>query len=599
MDIVFNCTPVRLLVLMTMLFVCSCSSENMERQETDGVHTCRLVWDDDIVGFADGTRAGIREMKNGDCVYLYFKVGSATVDGKAVYNAASKEWTLTYNGSIANGMKSSCAAWFFDGVVEDNATALRLGDATLVCTDMDAEYIREEGVIKLAAHLTPATGRIRFKGMPGQTFMFSGVKTYTGFVKKSAKLEAEQTPKTLTVAEDGYTPYVNAMPLADRTLTIYYDFQTYRTSCDSPILDTGKSGYMLLPAETAHNGWSLVKVELPTLSAVTTGVISDMTAVVNATVASLGSGTLLDAGFVYAETRNPTLQEGKMSCGAVTVLSTTLTGLKPVTKYYVRAYATNERGTNYGAQIEVTTTATPTVPKVTTGVVTGIQHNRATASATLDALGEVSQIAQHGHVWSTDPNPTTADFKTQLGATSALGSYTSTLSGLQPNTKYYVRAYAINDVGTSFGEQQTFTTPYGSIALSVAVTDAKYNEAVIKGTLTETGGHAIVERGICWSASTTPTVADNTLIAATTAAEVSLSMTGLAQKTTYYVCAYVRVGNGETFYSQVLTFTTPAKDEPFVKDDFGEDENWSAEVDGSGAEIEKGDDFGSDEDWTP
>jgi uncharacterized protein (TIGR02145 family) len=41
---------------------------------------------------------------------------------------------------------------------------------------------------------------------------------------------------------------------------------------------------------------------------------------------------------------------------------------------------------------------------------------------------------------------------------SGLGAFVSSLIGLVPNTTYYVRAYAINSVGTAYGEQQTFTT---------------------------------------------------------------------------------------------------------------------------------------------
>lgn len=67
-----------------------------------------------------------------------------------------------------------------------------------------------------------------------------------------------------------------------------------------------------------------------------------------------------------------------------------------------------------------------------------------------------SSITQRGVVWSTSPNPTTSDNITEDGI--GIGSYTSNLSGLDPSTTYYLRAYATNSVGTSYGNEISFTT---------------------------------------------------------------------------------------------------------------------------------------------
>ena len=65
-------------------------------------------------------------------------------------------------------------------------------------------------------------------------------------------------------------------------------------------------------------------------------------------------------------------------------------------------------------------------------------------------------IATVGVCWSINQNPTTNDSKTtQAGA---MGSFTSNLSNLSFNTTYYVRAYATNVSGTSYGSQISFTT---------------------------------------------------------------------------------------------------------------------------------------------
>jgi uncharacterized protein (TIGR02145 family) len=62
-------------------------------------------------------------------------------------------------------------------------------------------------------------------------------------------------------------------------------------------------------------------------------------------------------------------------------------------------------------------------------------------------------------VWSTSPNPTTANSQTNNG--SGTGNYTSNLTGLTASTTYYVRAYATNSAGTAYGNELSFTATGG------------------------------------------------------------------------------------------------------------------------------------------
>lgn len=86
-----------------------------------------------------------------------------------------------------------------------------------------------------------------------------------------------------------------------------------------------------------------------------------------------------------------------------------------------------------------------------------------------------TQIISYGHCWSTSPEPTVSDNKTDLGNKSEIGTFTSTVSGLNVATTYYVRAYATNAQGTAYSEQITVVTQDlasnkwdGSIATSFA-----------------------------------------------------------------------------------------------------------------------------------
>lgn len=76
----------------------------------------------------------------------------------------------------------------------------------------------------------------------------------------------------------------------------------------------------------------------------------------------------------------------------------------------------------------------------------------------LNSIGDAA-VTQHGHVWDTSTNPTTAlSTKTTLGAAPNLGQFQSNITGLTPGTTYYVRTYATNSYGTAYGQNVTIGT---------------------------------------------------------------------------------------------------------------------------------------------
>jgi len=98
---------------------------------------------------------------------------------------------------------------------------------------------------------------------------------------------------------------------------------------------------------------------------------------------------------------------------------------------------------------------TPSVPELTTTAATVISGNSAAVTGYVTSDGGASVTAR-GVCWSTSSNSTIANSKTTDGG--GTGTFTSSITGLSPNTTYYVRAYATNIVGTAYANELSFTT---------------------------------------------------------------------------------------------------------------------------------------------
>jgi hypothetical protein len=96
-----------------------------------------------------------------------------------------------------------------------------------------------------------------------------------------------------------------------------------------------------------------------------------------------------------------------------------------------------------------------TIPVLTSTAVTGITSSSATSGGNITSDGGAAVTAR-GVCWSTNSTPTVTDSKTTDG--SGTGSFTSTITGLDSNTTYNVRAYATNSAGTGYGSPRTFFT---------------------------------------------------------------------------------------------------------------------------------------------
>lgn len=172
-------------------------------------------------------------------------------------------------------------------------------------------------------------------------------------------------------------------------------------------------------------------------------------------VSSDGGAAVTKRGVCWSTNQNPTISNDTTLNGNGTgTFISTLTSLTPATTYYVRAYAINSVGVGYGNQITFTTT-NPAIPVVTTTVASSISTQSAVSGGEVISENGAAVTAR-GVCWSLSNNPTINDNHSSDG--SGLGIFTSNLSGLTHSTTYYVKAYAVNSVGTAYGALVSFTT---------------------------------------------------------------------------------------------------------------------------------------------
>ena len=162
-------------------------------------------------------------------------------------------------------------------------------------------------------------------------------------------------------------------------------------------------------------------------------------------------------------------------------------------------------------------------PLITTDAVSAVTATSATGGGSITVYGG-APITARGVCWGTLANPTTADNKTT--DEDGTGSFTSSITGLNPVTEYHVRAYATNSVGTSYGNDRPFTTSATVPTVATTAISEISSSATSGGNISSDGGGSFAS-----------------------------SITGLSPGAAYHVRAYATNSVG-TSYGGDRPFTT-------------------------------------------
>ncbi len=198
-----------------------------------------------------------------------------------------------------------------------------------------------------------------------------------------------------------------------------------------------------------------------------TGIISNITytsAKVDGDIIDIGSG-ILGYGHVWSTVGNLTVIDSSIcettnfgKADRTGLYQSELTGLEPGKWYYVKAYGITKKGNIsyyvFGNEIQFVTNILD-LPSLTTNNVTSITSTTAVSGGNVISDGG-SHIIVRGLCLGTAANPTLNNNVIEVG--SGTGAFANKFTGLTPNTLYYIRAYAINNIGIKYGDEVYFTT---------------------------------------------------------------------------------------------------------------------------------------------
>ncbi len=346
-------------------------------------------------------------------------------------------------------------------------------------------------------------------------------------------------------------------------------------------------------------------IGIPTILTSTITSILETTAMGGGNVISDGGTNVFEKGIVFGLNSNPTYENDNIIADGtgIGIFTSTITGLFGITKYYVKAYAINLAGIAYGNEVNFTTIVKPIVVTISISNITQTTA-KSGGNITNDGGGSITaKGVEYGNVSGA------LTLFTNDGTGS--NSFVSFMTGLVPNTTFYVRAYATNAVGTGYGAELSYTTlPIPPPTISVyELGPTTQTTSVIRANIVNTGSHVVTTRGIAYSTNPDPTILNyfvsngsgNGMFDTTIGTNSPATNVPLMPGYTYYVRAYLYTAEDGYLYSNTiqiaaLPITIPTLTTRPISNitSYGADSGGINISDGGGYIISKGLKWGSD-----
>lgn len=197
-------------------------------------------------------------------------------------------------------------------------------------------------------------------------------------------------------------------------------------------------------------------------------------------------------------------------------------------------------------------------PRVETTVISDIGLYSFSVEGNLLETGDEG-VSEHGFCWSLAPGAILeTDSCIKLGPRLNTGTFSTEILNLSQNTTYYVRAFATNHVGTSYGKEMVVNTDRSLTVPRVQTanvsTISEYT-AVIGGKVLDSGGSEITSYGVCWAESPGPDIDGEHISYNEGTGPFFTTIMNLELSTKYYVRAFA-VNSTGLAYGEEVTFRT-------------------------------------------
>ena len=546
------------IVAVACLVVTLCESCSVEESFSTDSYTYTMQIDAVLNGFDGSATRSTYDWPNGAKLYVQFYEGENRVQGFAEYSEANDLWTVTTRTGLSHVSNARCEAYYF-GHSAETADVVELSENVAVYQDVAGSYICDGNGLFVSLVLAPRTGRIRFCGEVGRSFTVSGLTHLSTYEISSNNFSSTSKSLSLTVSEDGYTPYLYAnLPDTSRTLTIIDDNMKYTRECAEAVLLPGRSGSMTLPSAASHDGWVMEDINQIDESAVAEAI--DLGLSVEWASWNMGATAPEEYGGYYAWGET----EEKSNYTPLTYQY--YLGDLNADGYY---YDSNEYQ-NIGSNIS--------------GTSYDVAHVKWGGNWRMPTLDEIKELINNctwectttngikGHK-ITGPNGNfiflpAAGNRAEASLYSA-GEYGRYWSATLEN---FHTAYDLDFHSTltptswhAYLDHGLTVRPVWSEKLpeSEIVTVTTYNVSNITADGATLGGvitnaNQPLTCGIIYDTSSTLSSTNGMLESTSSSGEFSVNVTGLSANTTYYYCAYVVV-DGEYRYGEVLSFTTESE----------------------------------------
>jgi hypothetical protein len=289
--------------------------------------------------------------------------------------------------------------------------------------------------------------------------------------------------------------------------------------------------------------------------------ITHVSANVGGTITSDGGVAIIQRGVFWSETNKlPSSNDSTLTIGAgLGSFSGLLARLKGGRTYYIRAWASNSVGIGIAPNVVTFTTQPAKIPILGPTTAASISWMTADAASSL-VSNEGSDIIQYGFCWSKQPNPTVAVPDKVTVISNIIGSFSRQISGLTPNTTYYVRAFAMNEAGYGYSptslQFSTLIQTVPKVSLSQA-TATGLRDAFTAGLVSEDGGSPVTSRGVYISTVNPPSVSSPAYNASGSGiGAFTVNVNSLVAGVRYYARAFAVNNIGVGLSPEILSFVT-------------------------------------------